>query len=107
MDFWINQKSFLNSIDRLSICLKGDIWVRGYPSEASCRAVPYGIYDVTKNTGYVFVGTSNNTPEFAVDAISRWWKLKGSLEYQNKNQICILADGGGSNGWRSRAWKKN
>ncbi len=94
---------------------KGKTWCKeaeevnqnDYPSEATCRAVPYGIYDVTKNTGYVFVGTSNNTPEFAVDAISRWWKLKGSVDYQNKNQICILADGGGSNGWRSRAWKKN
>jgi transposase len=94
---------------------KGKTWCKeseevnqnDYPSEAACRAVPYGIYDVTKNTGYVFVGTSNNTPEFAVDAISRWWELEGSVEYQNKNQICILADGGGSNGWRSRAWKKN
>ena len=94
---------------------KGKTWCKkaeevnqnDYPSEATCRAVPYGIYDVTKNTGYVFVGTSNNTPKFAVDAISSWWKLKGSFEYQNKKQICILADGGGSNGWRSRAWKNN
>jgi hypothetical protein len=78
-----------------------------YPSEAQCRAVPYGIYDVTKNAGYVFVSTSNNTPKFAVDAISRWWKLEGNFEYKGKNQLLILADGGGSNGWRSRAWKRN
>lgn len=83
-----------------------DVNQNDYPSEAVCRAVPYGIYDVMKNAGYVFVGTSNNTPEFAVDAISRWWKCEGSIEYQGKNQLCILADGGGSNGWRSRAWKK-
>jgi transposase len=94
---------------------KGKTWCKeaeevnqnDYPSESVYRAVPYGIYDVTKNTGYVFVGTSNNTPEFAVDVISRWWEIEGSVEYPNKNQICILADGGGSNGWRSRAWKKN
>jgi len=94
---------------------KGKTWCKNaeevnqndYPSEAECQAVPYGIYDVTKNTGCVFVGTSNNTPEFAVDAISRWWTLEGSIGYKNKKQICILADGGGSNGWRSRAWKKN
>jgi hypothetical protein len=94
---------------------KGKTWCKeaeevnqnDYPSESVYRAVPYGIYDVTKNTGYVFVGTSNNTPEFAVDVISRWWEIEGSVEYPNKNQICILADGGGSNGWRSKAWKKN
>jgi len=78
-----------------------------YPSEALCRATPYGIYDVANNTGYVSVGTSNNTPEFAVEAIFRWWKCKGSAVYRGKKQLCILADGGGSNGWRSRAWKKN
>jgi hypothetical protein len=94
---------------------KGKTWCKqaeevnqnDYPSEAECRAVPYGIYDVTKNTGFVFVGKSNNTPEFAVDAITRWWELEGRVKYKNKYQLCILADGGGSNGWRSRAWKKN
>jgi len=94
---------------------KGKTWCKeaeevnqnDYPSESVCRAVPYGIYDVTKNAGYVFVGTSNNTPEFAVDVIARWWEIEGIVEYPNKNQICILADGGGSNGWRSRAWEKN
>jgi len=78
-----------------------------YPSAAICRATPYGIYDVTRNTGYVFVGTSNNTQKFAVDSISRWWKLEGMQEYSDKNRLLILADGGGSNGWKSRAWKKN
>jgi hypothetical protein len=78
-----------------------------FPSAAVCRAVPYGIYDVTKNKGYVFVGTAADTPEFAVDASAKWWKLDGQVEYPAKDCLLILADGGGGNGWRSRAWKKN
>jgi hypothetical protein len=78
-----------------------------FPSLAVCRAVPYGIYDVTKNKGYVFVGTAADTPEFAVDAIAKWWQLDRQVEYPAKNGLLILADGGGCNGWRSRAWKKN
>ena len=84
-----------------------DVNQNDYPSKALCRATPYGIYDVANNTGYVSVGTSNNTPEFAVEAIFRWWKCKGSAVYRGKKQLCILADGGGNNGWRSRSWKKN
>lgn len=60
-----------------------------------------------KNIGSVFVGTSNNTSKFAVDSISRWWRNEGIQGYSNKNQLLILADGGGSNGWKSRSWKKN
>lgn len=78
-----------------------------YPSAASCRATPYGVYDMKKNIGSVFVGTSNNTSKFAVDSISRWWRNEGIQGYSNKNQLLILADGGGSNGWKSRSWKKN
>jgi hypothetical protein len=78
-----------------------------YPSEASCRAIPYGIYDVTKNVGYVFVGTSNDTPAFAADAINTWWEREGCSEYSREKSLLIFADGGGSNGWRVRAWKKN
>jgi hypothetical protein len=76
-----------------------------FPSMAECRAVPYGIYDVIKNKGYVYVGTSGNTPEFAVDTIVRWWKKEGCLTYPGAAKLLILADGGGSNGCRSRAWK--
>ncbi len=78
-----------------------------YSSAAVCRATPYGIYNVTKNTGYVCVGTSNNTPKFAVDTIAHWWKFEVTQEYPDKNKLLILADGGGNNGWKSRAWKKN
>src|SRR5206468_5669775 len=50
-----------------------------FPDAAECRAVPFGIYDVTGNKGYVVVGTSNNTPEFAVNAIARWWEDEGQV----------------------------
>jgi len=76
-----------------------------FRSLATCRAVPYGIYDVTKNIGHIFVGTSNDTPKFAVDAIAHWWKIEGRQQYPNADGILILADSGGSNGFRSRAWK--
>lgn len=82
-----------------------EVHAHDFPSLASCRAVPYGIYDVTKNAGYVFVGTSADTPEFAVDALVRWWKDYGCVAYPGAAQLLILADGGGCNGYRSRAWK--
>jgi hypothetical protein len=75
-----------------------------FPSAAECRAVPFGIYDLARNTGYVVVGVSNNTPEFAVKAIVGWWEQKGRLAYPRANELLILADGGGGNGSRARAW---
>jgi hypothetical protein len=76
-----------------------------FTSMAVCLAVPYGIYDVTRNAGYVYVGTSGNTPKSAVDAIARWWRDEGRVEYPYADKLLILADGGGGNGWRSRSWK--
>jgi len=67
--------------------------------------VPYGIYDIVKNTGFVVVGISSDTPEFAVDNIVRWWEMEGQHDYLNTNKLLILADSGGSNGYRSRSWK--
>jgi hypothetical protein len=78
-----------------------------YPSQAEGVAVPFGVYDVLKNTGYVAVGMSHNTPEFAVSVIAKWWKEEGRTSYPGKNHLLILADGGGANGSRSKAWKKN
>jgi hypothetical protein len=83
-----------------------EVHAHDFPSLAVCRAVPYGIYDVTKNEGYVFVGTSADTPEFAVDALVRWWEYGGCVAYSGAAQLLILADGGGCNGDRSRAWKQ-
>jgi hypothetical protein len=78
-----------------------------YASQAECLAVPFGVYDVAKNTGYVVVGLSYNTPEFAVSSISRWWEDEGHLVYPETSQLLILADGGGGNGSRSKAWRWN
>jgi transposase len=78
-----------------------------FPDAAECRAVPFGIYDVTRNEGYVAVGISNDTPEFAVNAIARWWESDGRTVYPIADHLLVLADGGGSNGSRARAWKCN
>jgi hypothetical protein len=78
-----------------------------YASQAECLAVPFGAYDVAKNTGYVVVGLSHNTSEFAVSSISRWWEEEGRTVYAGMSQLLILADGGGGNGSRSKAWRWN
>ena len=77
-----------------------------FRSQADGIAVPYGIYDVTKNTGLLVVGESADTPEFAVNCIVKWWQDCGSQAYPNSRELLILADGGGSNSARSRHWKK-
>jgi hypothetical protein len=68
-------------------------------------AVPYGIYDVEANLGSVFIGTSYDTPEFAVNSIEKWYRYDGWHRYKNASEVLILADCGGSNGYRCRAWK--
>jgi hypothetical protein len=77
-----------------------------FRSDADGMAIPYGIYDTQANRGAVFVGTSHDTPAFAVDAIAQWWRQEGSQRYPAAHELFILADGGGSNGPRCRAWKK-
>jgi Rhodopirellula transposase DDE domain len=78
-----------------------------FTSTAECRAIPFGIYDVGRNEGFVVVGISNDTPEFAVNAIGRWWREVGKSEYPESSEILILADCGGTNGYRCRSWKLN
>lgn len=68
-------------------------------------AIPYGIYDVFKNNGFVNVGSSYDTSEFAVESIKQWWNLIGKIHYPNTKDLLICADGGGSNGSRRRGWK--
>jgi hypothetical protein len=80
--------------------------VHDFPSEAVGRAVPYGIYDVARNEGAVFVGRSGDTPEFAVSAIARWWEQIGAVAYPQAREVLIVADSGGSNGCRSGMWKE-
>lgn len=74
--------------------------------DAECRAAPYGLYDVTHNRGHVHVGTSGDTPQFAVDAIHRWWQQMGRRKYPRAQRLLIEADAGGSNGYRPRLWKQ-
>ena len=76
-----------------------------FRSEAQGMAIPYGIYDLQSNRGSVFVGTSHDTPEFAVGNVAHWWRDCGRRNYPDASQLLILADGGGSNGARVRAWK--
>ena len=91
----------------------GQVWCRDphrvnvydFRSLAEGIAIPYGLYDPRLNAGYVFVGTTADTPEFAVDAIAWWWRSFGQVHYPGAPELLILADGGGSNGYRPRLWK--
>lgn len=77
-----------------------------FRSEASAIAAPYGIYDLQRNVGLLVAGQSADTPEFAVNSIATWWLEYGRSEYSTAQRLLILADSGGSNGARPRAWKK-
>lgn len=80
--------------------------VHDFPSEALGRAVPYGVYDLGRNQGYVRVGTSADTPRFAAEVVERWWEREGLGAYPGTERLLILADAGGSNSCRSRVWKQ-
>ena len=69
------------------------------------KAIPYGVYDVTADSGWVGVGTDHDTAEFAVSTIGRWWATTGQNAYPHATRLLICADGGGSNGYRTRLWK--
>jgi hypothetical protein len=79
--------------------------VHDFPNDAVGKAVPYGIYDVAANNGFVNVGTDHDTPVFAVTSIETWWKRMGSKRYPDATELFITADAGGSNGYRSHMWK--
>jgi Rhodopirellula transposase DDE domain len=70
------------------------------------RAVPYGVYDLAANTGWVSVGLDHDTAAFAVQTIRRWWQAVGGRRYPRAARLVITADGGGSNGVRVRLWKR-
>lgn len=67
--------------------------------------IPYGIYDMTANTGWVNVGTDHNTAAFAAASIRRWWQARGQYDYPEVSRLLITADAGGSNSYRYRLWK--
>ena len=75
-------------------------------SEAEGLAIPYGVYDMTENTGWVSVGIDHDTAEFAVQSIKNWWTKMGKERYEKADKLLITADGGGSNGRRNRLWKR-
>jgi hypothetical protein len=70
------------------------------------RAVPYGVYDIASNIGWVSVGVDHDTAEFAVNSIRRWWQTLGRARYPDATRLLVTADGGGSNGSRIRLWKR-
>ena len=76
-----------------------------FRSQAIGIAIPYGIYDVTANRGFVVVGTSHDTPDFAADNLLRWWQREGCQRYPSARELLVLADSGGSNAARVRCFK--
>jgi transposase len=76
-----------------------------FPGDSEGKAIPYGVYDVTADAGWVNVGTDHDTAAFAVESIRRWWNARGSQDYTDARRLLITADAGGSNGYRTRAWK--
>jgi hypothetical protein len=88
--------------------LKGDpeaVRVHDFVDPALGKAIPYGVYDVLRNEGWVSVGIDHETAEFAASTVLRWWRQMGRRVYANATALQIIADGGGSNGSRSRLWK--
>ena len=76
-----------------------------FPQDSAGRAIPYGIYDIGGNSGWVSVGTDHDTAAFAVESVRRWWNAAGRGEYPAARRLLVTADAGGSNGYRTRAWK--
>ncbi len=81
------------------------VLVHDFPQDGLGKAVPYGVYDMARNEAWVNVGKSHDTPQFAVASIRRWWTSMGKRAYPQARALFITADAGGSNGYRSRAWK--
>ena len=79
--------------------------VHDFPGAAVGKAIPYGVYDVASNAGFVSVGVDHDTPVFAVTSIEAWWKQVGQQRYPKARELFITADAGGSNGYRSHVWK--
>src|SRR5262245_22382282 len=79
--------------------------VHDFPSQAAGKAIPYGVYDVGHNRGFVNVGTSHDTPDFAAESLRLWWDHEGHARYPAADALLICADSGGSNSTQSRVWK--
>ena len=81
------------------------VQVYDFPRLAEGKATPYGIYDLSRNAGWVTVGSDHDTAQFAVASIRRWWTDRGRTQYPGAKTLTIVADGGGSHGYRVRLWK--
>jgi hypothetical protein len=79
--------------------------VHDFPDPRLGKAIPYGVYDVGRNMGWVTVGQDHDTASFAVASLRRWWQAIGTKAYRGADRLLICADGGGSNGYRVRLWK--
>ena len=79
--------------------------VHDFIDRALGKAIPYGVYDLAKNVGWVSVGVDHDTSAFAVRSIASWWRTMGRKTYTDATELLITADGGGSNGYRRRLWK--
>ncbi len=76
-----------------------------FPDPKVGKAIPYGVYDLAANAGWVSVGTDHDTAAFAVATLRRWWQQAGRALYPTATRLLVTADAGGSNGYRVRAWK--
>ena len=82
-----------------------EVKVHDFPDKERGKAIPYGVYDLAANAGWVSVGADHDTSEFAVETLRRWWRKMGASAYPRAERLLITCDGGGSNGSRSRLWK--
>lgn len=82
-----------------------EVNVYDFIGDSQGKAIPYGVYDIKANEGFVNLGSTHDTAEFAVESIARWWKTMGMKRYPDAHSLFITADGGGSNGSRNRLWK--
>jgi hypothetical protein len=76
-----------------------------FPDPRGAKAIPYGVYDLGDNSGFVNVGTDHDTAQFAVESVRRWWDAIGKDRYPHAARLLVTCDAGGSNGYRARAWK--
>jgi hypothetical protein len=84
-----------------------EVKVHDFPDKKMGKAIPYGVYDLACNEGWVSVGIDHDTAEFACASIQRWWNEMGSMRFPRATTLLITADGGGSNASRNRLWKKS
>ena len=82
-----------------------EVRVHDFPDPELGKAIPYGVYDLASNEGWVSVGITHDTARFAVASIRRWWTEMGAARFPNARKLMITADGGGSNSSRNRLWK--